>query len=86
MNQITKRVSKNRFFFNNELGYVKCHIRFAILAPFGKRSWKMFFCTLRDLVLYLHKDEHGFNKKQVNSVKWIENCGFCQIKCVPFYV
>lgn len=35
------------------------------LAPFGKRSWKMFFCTLRDLVLYLHKDEHGFNKKQV---------------------
>lgn len=34
-------------------------------APFGKRSWKMFFCTLRDLVLYLHKDEHGFRKTQV---------------------
>lgn len=27
----------------------------------------MFFCTLRDLVLYLHKDEHGFNKKQVRK-------------------
>ncbi|XP_055315600.1 PH and SEC7 domain-containing protein isoform X2 [Sitodiplosis mosellana] len=36
-------------------------------TPFGKRSWKMFFCTLRDLVLYLHKDEHGFNKKQVSD-------------------
>ncbi|XP_031641187.1 uncharacterized protein LOC116352596 isoform X2 [Contarinia nasturtii] len=36
-------------------------------TPFGKRSWKMFFCTLRDLVLYLHKDEHGFNKKQMSD-------------------
>lgn len=25
----------------------------------------MFYCTLRDLVLYLHKDEHGFKKNQV---------------------
>lgn len=35
-------------------------------APYGKRSWKMFYCTLRDLVLYLHKDEHGFKKTQVS--------------------
>lgn len=35
-------------------------------APFGKRSWKMFYCTLRDpLVMYLHKDERGFHKNQV---------------------
>ncbi|CAD7085354.1 unnamed protein product [Hermetia illucens] len=38
-----------------------------ILAPFGKRSWKMFYCTLRDLVLYLHKDEHGFRKSQMSD-------------------
>ncbi|XP_043241432.1 PH and SEC7 domain-containing protein-like isoform X2 [Amphibalanus amphitrite] len=25
----------------------------------GRRSWQMFHCTLRDLVLYLHKDESG---------------------------
>ncbi|XP_046393713.1 PH and SEC7 domain-containing protein-like [Ischnura elegans] len=31
-------------------------------TPFGKRGWKMFYCTLRDLVLYLHKDEHGFRR------------------------
>lgn len=37
-------------------------------APFGKRSWKMFYCTLRDLVLYLHKDEHGFRKNQVRKL------------------
>lgn len=37
------------------------------LAPFGKRSWKMFYCTLRDLVLYLHKDEHGFRKNQMSD-------------------
>lgn len=37
-----------------------------ITAPFGKRSWKMFYCTLRDMVLYLHKDERGFHKNQVN--------------------
>lgn len=35
------------------------------LAPFGKRSWKMFYATLRDLVLYLHKDEQGFRKNQL---------------------
>lgn len=38
----------------------------SFIAPFGKRSWKMFFITLRDLVLYLHKDEHGFRKSQVS--------------------
>jgi len=27
----------------------------------------MFYCTLRDLVLYLHKDEHGFRKSQVSD-------------------
>lgn len=36
-------------------------------AAFGKRSWKMFYCTLRDLVLYLHKDEHGFRKNQLSD-------------------
>jgi PH and SEC7 domain-containing protein len=24
-------------------------------APFLKRSWKMFYASLRDMVLYLHK-------------------------------
>ena len=28
-------------------------------AAFGKRSWKMWFCVVQDLVLYLHKDEQG---------------------------
>ena len=28
----------------------------------GKRGWKMFYATLRDTVLYLHKDEHGFKR------------------------
>ncbi|XP_017770848.1 PREDICTED: PH and SEC7 domain-containing protein 1 [Nicrophorus vespilloides] len=37
------------------------------LAPFHKRSWKMFHCTLRDLVLYLHKDENGFRKNQMSD-------------------
>ncbi|CAH1126150.1 unnamed protein product [Ceutorhynchus assimilis] len=37
------------------------------LAPFHKRSWKMFYCTLRDLVLYLHKDENGFRKNQMGG-------------------
>lgn len=43
-----------------------CNLNYIFLAPFGKRSWKMFFITLRDLVLYLHKDEHGFRKSQVS--------------------
>lgn len=34
-------------------------------TAFGKRGWKLFFATLRDLVLYLHKDEHGFRKNQL---------------------
>ncbi|XP_076054271.1 uncharacterized protein LOC143032905 isoform X6 [Oratosquilla oratoria] len=28
-------------------------------TAFGKRSWKMFYCVVQDLVLYLHKDEQG---------------------------
>jgi len=31
-------------------------------TSFGKRSWRMFYCTLRDLVLYLHKDENHSRK------------------------
>lgn len=31
-------------------------------APIGKRGWKMFYATMRDMVIYLHKDEHGFKK------------------------
>jgi len=31
------------------------------IAPMGKRGWKMFRASLRELILYLHKDEHGFN-------------------------
>lgn len=31
-------------------------------TPFGRRGWKMFYATLKGLVLYLHKDEHGFKK------------------------
>lgn len=27
----------------------------------------MFYCTLRDFVLYLHKDEHGFRKTQLSD-------------------
>lgn len=45
---------------------------FFSLAPFGKRSWKMFYCTLRDpLVMYLHKDERGFHKNQVCLIRFI---------------
>ncbi|XP_044756583.1 PH and SEC7 domain-containing protein isoform X1 [Coccinella septempunctata] len=37
------------------------------LAPFHKRSWKMFYCTLRDLMLFLHKDENGFRKNEMSD-------------------
>lgn len=38
---------------------------FSSLAPLGKRSWKMFYATMRDMVIYLHKDEHGFKKSSL---------------------
>ena len=37
------------------------------LALFGRRGWKLFYATLRDLVLYLHKDENGFRKSQLQE-------------------
>lgn len=37
------------------------------LAARGKRSWKMYYCTLRDLILYLHKDDSGFRKSQISD-------------------
>ncbi|KAL1492176.1 hypothetical protein ABEB36_012662 [Hypothenemus hampei] len=49
-------------------GYVMrkcCYDVNAKRTPFHKRSWKMFYCTLRDMVLYLHKDENGFRKNQM---------------------
>lgn len=33
-----------------------------IIAPFGRRSWKMVYARLRGMVLYLHKDENGFRR------------------------
>lgn len=38
-----------------------------VTAPFGKRGWKMYYCTLRELVLYLHKDEHGFRNDSLHN-------------------
>uniref|UniRef100_A0A914UQQ4 Uncharacterized protein n=1 Tax=Plectus sambesii TaxID=2011161 RepID=A0A914UQQ4_9BILA len=29
-------------------------------TPLGRRGWKMFYATLKGMVLYLHKDERGF--------------------------
>lgn len=37
------------------------------IAARGKRSWKMYYCTLRDLILYLHKDDSGFRKSQISD-------------------
>ncbi|XP_076331472.1 PH and SEC7 domain-containing protein-like isoform X1 [Tachypleus tridentatus] len=34
-------------------------------TPLGKRGWKMFYATLRDMVLFLHKDEHSVGKNQL---------------------
>ncbi|XP_066261858.1 PH and SEC7 domain-containing protein isoform X2 [Euwallacea similis] len=51
-------------------GYVMrkcCYEANAKRTPFHKRSWKMFYCTLRDMVLYLHKDENGFRKNQMGG-------------------
>lgn len=36
-------------------------------TPFHKRSWKMFYCTLQDLMLFLHKDENGFRKNEMGD-------------------
>ncbi|XP_034937537.1 PH and SEC7 domain-containing protein isoform X2 [Chelonus insularis] len=36
-------------------------------TPFGKRGWKMYYCTLRELVLYLHKDEHSFRNDSLHN-------------------
>lgn len=37
--------------------------------PFGRRSWRMFYTTLKGMVLYLHKDEYGFKRGFFNSAK-----------------
>ncbi|ESO89040.1 hypothetical protein LOTGIDRAFT_209989 [Lottia gigantea] len=34
----------------------------------GKRSWKMFYAVLRDLILYLYKDEHQYKKGNLVEV------------------
>lgn len=31
-------------------------------TPLGKRGWKMFYASLRDMVLYLYKDRHALKK------------------------
>ncbi|XP_074647866.1 uncharacterized protein LOC141903581 isoform X2 [Tubulanus polymorphus] len=46
-------------------------------TPFGKRGWKMFHATLKDMILYLHKDEHGFKKSivyQMSHAVRIHHC------------
>jgi hypothetical protein len=36
-------------------------------TPFGRRKWQMFYATLRGMVLYLHKSEHGFESGRFNT-------------------
>lgn len=36
------------------------YLIYSIIAPFGRRGWKMVYARLRGMVLYLHKDENGF--------------------------
>ncbi|GFN83172.1 PH and sec7 domain-containing protein [Plakobranchus ocellatus] len=33
-------------------------------TPFGKRSWKMLYAVLRDMIMYQYKDEHQLKKGQ----------------------
>ncbi|KAG1702385.1 PH and SEC7 domain-containing protein 3 [Nymphon striatum] len=47
-------------------------------TSFGKRGWRMYHATLRDMILYLHKDEQGFKTSQLydnmhNSIR-IHHC------------
>jgi len=37
-------------------------------APFLKRSWKMYYVTLRDMVLYLHKDDKEIKKNIFDNI------------------
>lgn len=37
-------------------------------APFLKRSWKMFYASLRDMVLYLHKDDKVFKNNTFDNI------------------
>uniref|UniRef100_A0ABD2WS20 SEC7 domain-containing protein n=1 Tax=Trichogramma kaykai TaxID=54128 RepID=A0ABD2WS20_9HYME len=37
-------------------------------TPLGKRGWKMYHCTLKELVLYLDKDEHSFHNNSSHNV------------------
>ncbi|KAH9413711.1 Efa-6p [Dermatophagoides pteronyssinus] len=51
-------------------GYIRrkcCYDSNGRKTSIGKRSWKLFYATLRDLVLYLHKDENGFRKLQLQE-------------------
>ncbi len=45
----------------------KCHVLFSYLAPLGKRSWKMFFCRLKELLLILSPDETEPNAEPVTT-------------------
>ena len=38
------------------------YLPFLFSAPLGKRGWRMFYVTLRDMVLFLHKDEHDLKR------------------------
>ncbi|KAI6180905.1 hypothetical protein M3Y98_00771700 [Aphelenchoides besseyi] len=39
--------------------------------PFGRRQWRMYFGTVRGLVLYLHKNERGF---EASRFEVFQNC------------
>ncbi|KAK2720362.1 hypothetical protein QYM36_004300 [Artemia franciscana] len=51
-------------------GYIMrkcCHDPGGKRTPLGKRGWKMYFAIIRDLILYLYKDEGGCRKQIVPS-------------------
>ena len=51
-------------------GYIRrkcCYEANGKRTALGRRGWRLFYATLRDLVLYLHRDENGFRKSQLGA-------------------
>lgn len=52
-------------------GYIRrkcCYEANGRRTALGKRGWRLFYATLRDLVLYLHREENiGFRKSQLQA-------------------
>ncbi|KAI6221939.1 PH and SEC7 domain-containing protein 3 [Aphelenchoides fujianensis] len=70
-NHFVRQITDQVDYFHGWVMLKEVYDRDGKRTPFGRRQWRMYFATVRGLVLYLHKNERGF---EASRFEIFQNC------------